>query len=133
MGQKRTYTRMAPLTEEEREFAEENYYALLWYVKKVRGDWWREFEDDYYDAAVMGYLKAVKKWFERPELHRYSFLNIAVHSMRGYVGAEMKKISRRIKTVSLDAAVGGTDNAYRQEIITYESNALIYTGKRLLI
>lgn len=112
----RTYTKMTPLTPEEREFAEKNHPAVLWYIKEAKLE-----PEEYYDVVVMGYLKAVKKWFERPDLHKYSFLKIAKMTMRGYVGCERKKQDRRIKTVSLDAIVAGTDGVTRQETITYEN------------
>lgn len=118
----RIYTRMTPLTDEEREFAEKNHPVLLWYIKEAKLN-----PDKWYDAAAMGYLRAVKNWFSRPELHQYSFLKIAKQSMRGYVGAEMKKESRRIQTVSLDAIVDGTDGVIRQDITTYD-NLRRFTG-----
>lgn len=111
----RTYNRITPLTAEEREFAEKNHPVLLWYIRDARLN-----PDRWYDVAAIGYLRAVKSWFSRPELHQYSFLKIAKQSMRGYVGAEMKREARRIQTVSLDAIVEGTDGVTRQEIVTYD-------------
>lgn len=111
----RTYNRITPLTAEEREFAEKNHPVLLWYIRDARLN-----PDRWYDVAAIGYLRAVKSWFSRPELHRYSFLKIAKQSMRGYVGAEMKREARRIQTVSLDVIVEGTDGVTRQEIVTYD-------------
>ena len=38
-------------------------------------------EDDFYDIAVFGYLRAVRKYLARPELRRYSFSTIAYRAM----------------------------------------------------
>lgn len=109
-----SYTKMAPLSPAERAFAEDNHPFVLWYIRDHELDY-----DQYYDVAVMGYLKAVKNWFDRPDLHRYSFTTIARQCMRGYIGSEMQKEKRRLKTVSLEAIVRDTDGCTRMENITY--------------
>ncbi len=119
----RQYTKMSPLTEDERDFAEKNHAAVLWFIKSYELDF-----DDYYDVAVMGYLKAVKKWFERPDIHRYSFLKIAKNCMRSYVGCEQRKRAREIPTMSLDEVVPGTDGLTYADTITCDN--LIFTDWR---
>ncbi|WP_313152099.1 hypothetical protein [Lacrimispora sp.] len=96
--------RLTPLTPEERTFAEENHSALE-LCMKLQG-----VDNDLYDVAAIGYLQAVKKWFARPDLRKWSFQTIVKQSVRSYVGAERKKQERRIKTVSLDDVIPGTDD-----------------------
>ncbi len=109
----RAYSKMSPLSPEERDFAEQNHPVVLWYIKETGLNF-----DEYYGAAVTGYLKAVKNWFERPELHNFSFLKIAKRTMQGYVGSERGKQGWRIQTVSLDGIVPGTDDLMLMDTIT---------------
>ena len=46
-----------PLTAEESAFAAEHHHLLLSYLKKARLDF-----DEFYDIAVFGYLRAVRKY-----------------------------------------------------------------------
>ena len=65
------------LTDEQRQFAAENHNLIYKYL------WDRRLEiDDYYDIAVFGYLRAVKRYLTEPWLHRYQFSTVAWHAMR---------------------------------------------------
>lgn len=74
--------------------------------------------DDWYDVVVFGYLLAVEKWFRRPELYVYAFSTIAWQTMRSTVGNERRKQERRIKTISLDDLIPGSDDITYADIIT---------------
>lgn len=90
--------RSKPLTYEQQQFAEEHHDVI--------GHFLRAFglpESEYYDVVVFGYLNAVKKYTEIPELREYSFKTIAFWSMRTSLGNESRKAARRIQAVSLDA------------------------------
>ena len=95
---------LTPLSPAERSVAEQHYRLVEWYVRH-RG----LPVDEYLDVAVFGYLLAVKRWFARPDLYRYEFTTIACAAMRSAIGNEQRKQSRRIKTVSLDDPIPGTD------------------------
>lgn len=92
------------LTEDERQFATIHYRMVNVFLCK-RGlsydEWW--------DISVIGYLKAVKLWFSRNDLHVYSFSTIAFHRMWSAVCNELKKRKRRVKCVSLDDVIPNTD------------------------
>ena len=83
-------------------------------------------KEEYYDVVVFGYLLAVKKWFNRPDLYQYEFSTIAWASMRSAVSNERRKRARRIKTVSLDDPIPGTEGMTWADIITEEH--LVYSA-----
>lgn len=112
---------LTPLSPAERSVAEQHYRLVEWYVRH-RG----LPVDEYLDVAVFGYLLAVKRWFARPDLYRYEFTTIACAAMRSATGNEQRKQSRRIKTVSLDDPIPGTDGMTWEDIIT--ENHLVYSA-----
>lgn len=65
-----------PLTAEESAFAEENHDMIGTYLRVHRLPF-----DDFYDIAVFGYLRAVRKYLARPELREYMFSTIANRAM----------------------------------------------------
>lgn len=94
----------APLTLEEQRFAEDNHnlvYSFLACKRLPRNSW--------YDIVIFGYLTAIKKWFARPELHRYKFSGIAYSSMMTCFCNELAKINNRPDFVSLDDIIPGTE------------------------
>lgn len=118
----RVYDKMAPLTEEERRFAEQNYIVLENYLRYRRISY-----SEYYDVCAYGFLKAVKRWFSRPELHVYSFTTIANKAMWSYVYSEKQKQKRRIQTVSLDEILPGTEGITYLDTITYRNTDFQYS------
>lgn len=114
--------RLGPLTQEEKDFAEENHGTIFWYLSVSRLD-----ASEYYDLAALGFLQAVKKWFLRPELHRWSFRTIAFRSMQSYIKRDQEK-QGRFQTVSLEEEIPGTDGITYGEIVTAANLDLYYTG-----
>ena len=112
---------LTPLTSEERGFAEVNHDALEWCMRIQRID------PDLYDVAAIRYLQAVKKWFARSDLRKWSFRTVCKQSVRSYVGAERKKQDRQIQTVSLDDVIPGTDDLTYKDAVT-ENNVRYLTG-----
>lgn len=112
-GVKLKKTLYTPLTYEEKKFAEENHYLIETYLKKRALDF-----DEYYDVVIFRYLLAVKSWFSRPELHQWKFSTIAFKGMRSAISNEQSKEKRRIKTVSLDSFIPGTEDMTLMETIT---------------
>lgn len=114
--------KLTPLTQEERQFAEENYQTVQWVISNHRLD------EDLHDIAYMGYLHAVKKWFARPDLKKWAFRTIANQTIRSHISAEKRKQEKRIATVSLEAEVPGTEGLSYMSTITYE-NISYLSGK----
>lgn len=115
-------TKYTPLSLEEQRFAAENHYLVQDYLRRRKLK-----EEEWYDVVIFRYLLAVKQWFERPELHRWNFSTIAVQGMRSAVSAEYSRRDRRIKTVSLDDVVPGTEDLRLIDTITEENlNFVIY-------
>lgn len=106
-------TRYTPLTVEEQQFAEENYQIIFLYLRSRKLD-----PEEWYDVVVLQYLLAVKKWFQRPELHRWAFSTIAKQTMRSAIGNHLKKEAKRIRTVSLYETVPGCGDVTYLEVVT---------------
>lgn len=107
--------RLTPLTAEERDFAADNYPILQACIRSMK------LCEDYYDVAYLGYLHAVKKWFARPDLQQWAFGTIARQTIRTHVGNDRKKEGRRIRTVSLDDVIPGTDGLTYGNYVTYNN------------
>lgn len=113
-----------PLTPEEQDFAAENYHLINKYlnIRKLPIDEW-------HDVVVFRYLQSVKRWFLLPELHKYSFKTIAFYAMRSSINNEIKKRERRIKTISLNEVIPGTEEMTYADTITYDNlNYINYKG-----
>ena len=68
--------KLTKLTDEQHDFAEQNHNLVIQYLHAKGLS-----EDDYYDIAVFGYLRAVQIYHENPELQNYSFRTIAYKKM----------------------------------------------------
>lgn len=111
----------APLTRKEQAFAAENS-CLVFDFLALRG----LETNDWYDVVIFRYLLSVQRWFAYPDLHRMSFRTLAFAAMRSAVSDEKRKQERRIRTISLDDIVPGTEDVTYHETITYEN--LNYKG-----
>ena len=112
--------KLTTLTEEEQQYAAEQYEVLNWCIRKLR------VSDDDTGLAALGFLQAVKKWIARPELHRHSFRTIALWSIRPQIQAERKRENRQIKTVNLESVIPGTDDFTYGDTITYDNMNYLY-------
>lgn len=117
-------TQYTPLTEEERRFAEENHQVVFWYLQSRKLD-----PEEWYDIVILRYLLSVKKWFHRPELHRWKFVTIARQDMRSAIGNHLAKEARRIQTVSLYENIPGYEGATYMDIITADNLDYINYGE----
>lgn len=89
-----------PLTPEQQNLATQ-YHQTIFTFLNIRGlD-----DSDWYDVAVFGYLRAVRRYTICPELHRYSFKTIAYYAMDSAVYSERRKQNLRIRTLSLDTPI----------------------------
>lgn len=66
-----------PLTPEEVNFAAKNHNLVFGFLHQYNLS-----ENDYYDVVIFGYLRAVKRYFTRISLRKYSFSTIAWSCMR---------------------------------------------------
>ena len=101
------------MNREERAFAAEHHALVIRFLKVNRlpaADW--------YDVVVFRYLGSVYRWFTEIELHYYSFTTVAFNAMRSAVGNERAKEVRRIKAISLDDAIPGSDGMTWADTIT---------------
>lgn len=78
------------LTEKEKAFAEERHALIYSFLHKYGLP-----EDDFYDIAAIGYLRAVRRYHREKKLQKYSFNTIAWSAMAVDVGN--KKRSDRIR------------------------------------
>lgn len=111
----------SPLTPEEQDFAAENHDLIRKYLSIRRLPY-----DEWYDVVIFRCLLSVKRWFAIPELHKHNFEIIAFYAMRSAIGHEQEKQKRRIKTISLDEVIPGTDGMTYAETVTYDN--LDYTN-----
>lgn len=107
---------LRPLTPAERKLAERHVGMIDRFLSKNRLA-----ADDWYDVVVFSYLRAVERWFREPKLYVYAFSTIAWQAMRCAVGNERRKQERRIKTVSLDDLIPGSETLTYGDIITEEN------------
>lgn len=106
---------LTPLTPEEQQFAADNHDCLQWAIRKQCLD------GELTDIAAIGYIHAVKKWFARPNLHKWSFRTIANQTIRSHISSERRKQETRIQTVSLEAEIPGMDGLTYGDIITTDN------------
>lgn len=122
MGHART--RYAPLTLEEQCFAESNHYLVEQFLR------WNQLKpDDWYDVVIFRYLLSVKKWIQRPDLHRWKFSTIVKNDLRSAVGNERKRRSREIQAISLEEIVPGTEGVTYMDMITADNLDYINYGE----
>lgn len=112
---------LTPLSAAEQAVARRHYQMIDRYISQKGLS-----KDEFYDVVALGYLLAVKKWFNRPDLYRYEFSTIAWAAMRSAVTNERRRQARRVKTVSLNDPIPGTDGMTWEDIVTEKH--LIYSA-----
>jgi RNA polymerase sigma-70 factor (ECF subfamily) len=104
-----------PLTSEQRKFAEDNNNLVYSFLRFKRLNY-----EDYYDIIIFGYLRAVRKYLDRPELQQYKFTTIAYAAMNTDLINHYRKqsrLKRRAYVVSLDTYTYGEDSLSLTDII----------------
>ena len=89
------------LTDEQREFAAKNCGLIHWYLHSMQLP-----EDEFYGMMAIGFLKAVVKYTERPEVRKYAFSTIAKRAMM----SELGEYVRSQKTQKRNADVVSVEN-----------------------
>ena len=106
------------LTPEECQFAEDNHDIIYSFMRCKR------LSEDYYDIIAFGFLRAVRKYFERSELRQYSFKTIAYYAMNSDLYNHYRKQyrqKRRAYIVSFDTVVYDDDRLTLMDIIPDEN------------
>lgn len=81
------YTKLTP---EQQEFAEANHNLIYHYLHK------RNLPiDEYYDLVAISYVKAVKAYFMKEELRKYSFSTIFDKAAHGRLGNDFRSHKRK--------------------------------------
>ena len=106
---------LTPLTPEEQQFAADHYPHLEWCIRS------QCLTEDMADIAALGYLHAVKKWFARPDLHRWAFRTIVNWTVKSHVQGELQKRKVRIQTISLEDTIPDTDGLTYGDTVTYDN------------
>lgn len=104
-----------PLTREEREFATKWHNLIYTFLNEKRLP-----EEDYYDIIVFGFLRAVKEYFSKPALHKYSFSTIAWKKMDSALINHFQSEScqkRKACTVSIHSFTYGRECTPLEEAI----------------
>lgn len=94
---------LRPMTQEEREFAEQNHNLVIDYLRCKRLPM-----DDFYDVVVFGYLSAVQQYFRNPPAE-VTFKVMAFRAMKDSVLREGEYYARAKRsgfTVGLDDVKG---------------------------
>ena len=99
---------MEPLTADEAQFAADHHSLVFHYLGMHHMT-----PTEFYDVAALGYLRAVKKWFARPDLRgKYKFTTIAWSCMWSDTGNFRKsaRLRARHEAFSLDSPIPGAEN-----------------------
>ena len=83
-------------------FAEKNHKLVYAFLQEQRYD-----PGDYYDLAVMGYLRAVERYFTHAYLRRFSFSTIAYRAMQQSIMSWKRGESRRRQAEDAYCALSG--------------------------
>ena len=81
---------LAPLTEEQRQFAEQHHGLVCAFLRETGHS-----AAEYYDAAALGFLQAVQRYLTQPWLRRYAFPTVAWRAMGRGVASEHRAEERR--------------------------------------
>lgn len=106
-----------PLTEEEKQFAEENHNLIYGYIRSHQLD-----IEEWYDILIIPYLNSVKKYFTYERLQKYSFSLICyrtLDSARSNYFRDMNREKRCPKggLFSYDSLL---DNGYEENNFEFE-------------
>lgn len=88
-----------PLTKKQQRFAEDHHDLIYAFLRDMDLE-----RDEFYDVAVFGYLKAIRRYLSNRTLRKYAFTTIAWQAMRREVylyRQSLRRPSRNAPTVSL--------------------------------
>lgn len=106
---------MQTMTREQQDFAATNHSLVFKFLNKKHLG-----EDEYYDIVIFGYLRAVQKYIQRPELRRYKFSTIAWSAMetdvKNYYNYKNRPM-RKAVCCSLEQIIPCTDDLLLGSVI----------------
>lgn len=111
--------KLQPLTEEEKEMAEKYHNMVYAFLHQKGYD-----IEEYYDIAVMGYLKAVQKYSRNDNLKlKWSFKAICYNDMHREIGNQTKKENTKKRMpeggfTSLDLQLEDSNESFINSIVT---------------
>lgn len=92
--------------------------------------------DDYYDIVVFGFLHAVKVYFSKPALKRFSFATIAWKKMEGELIDHYRKNARKKRsgyTISLNSSLYGDEDLSVADSISVPDRLMMQLETELLL
>lgn len=95
-------TKLAPLSKRQMRFAEKNHKLVYAFLQEQRYD-----PGEYYDLAVMGYLRAVERYCSHAYLRRFSFSTVAYRAMQQSIVSWKRGESRRRQAEEAYSALCG--------------------------
>jgi len=121
---------MQTMTREQQDFAACNHKLVYKFLNEKH-----LCEDEYYDIVIFGYLRAVQKYFQRPELRQYKFATIAWSAMetdvRNYNNYKNRPM-RKAVCYGLDEVIPGTDDLLLKSVISVPDNCVENVEDNLL-
>ena len=106
---------MKPLTEIERELAEKNHNLVYEFLKSHKYD-----IEEYYNIAVMGYLKGIQKYYRRTERNFSELPGICWNCMRSEMGNHFKMEKareRQLVEMNQQSTYSAEDEAVTTELL----------------
>ena len=106
---------MKPFTEAERELAEKNHNLVYEFLKSHKYD-----IEEYYNIAVMGYLKGIQKYYRRTDRNLSEIPGICWNCMRSEMGNHFKmEKARKRQPVEMnqEAVHSAEDEAVTTELL----------------
>ena len=106
---------MKPFTEVERELAEKNHNLVYEFLKSHKYD-----IEEYYNIAVMGYLKGIQKYYRRTERNISELPGICWNCMRSEMGNHFKMEKARKRQpveINQEAVHSAEDEAVTTELL----------------
>ena len=89
-AKKQQSTKLAPLSKRQIRFAEKNHRLVYAFLQERRYA-----PDEYYDLAVMGYLRAIERYSTHAYLRRFSFSTVAYRAMQQSIASWKRGENRR--------------------------------------
>ena len=86
---------LRPMTQEEREFAEQNHDLVIDYLRRRRLPM-----DDFYDVVIFGYVSAVQQYFRNPPPN-VTFVAMAVRAMKDSILRDGEYRTRAKRTAAI--------------------------------
>ena len=122
---------MNPLTDEQRQLAEQNHNLVHSFLKEYNLP-----ESQYYDIVIFGYLCAVQDYCENDSLKKYSFTTIAWKCMKRELSHHhnyLKAKKNAYETVSLFEPVSKGSNKQWQDVLVSNEGPFDRLNMELLL